>query len=77
VPARRNHVEAETVVTLTGAGVDASEQTGARRVERSSKWQLVERLKGVTEMALGDLAKEFGRPRAGAIIQLSWSASAT
>ncbi|NDD64903.1 MAG: primosomal protein N', partial [Acidobacteria bacterium] len=63
------NVEAETVVTLTRAGVDASEQTGARRVERSSKWQLVERLKGVTEMALGDLAKEFGRPRAGAIIR--------
>jgi len=63
------NIEAATVVTLTKAGADAWEQTGARMVGRSSKWQLIERLKDSTEMALGELAKQFGRPRAGAIIR--------
>ena len=63
------NVEGETTVALTDAGGAAWEQTGVRLVGRSTKWQVVERLRGQGAVELGDLAKHFGRPRAGAIVR--------
>lgn len=63
------NVEAEAMVAVTPAGREAWEKTGARMVERSSKWRLVRDLLDETEVPLKQLAKELGKPRAMAVVR--------
>ncbi|MFN6202949.1 MAG: primosomal protein N' [Acidobacteriota bacterium] len=63
------NVEAEAMVAVTPAGREAWEKTGARMVERSSKWRLVRDLLDETEVPLKQLAKDLGKARAMAVVR--------
>jgi primosomal protein N' (replication factor Y) len=69
------NIEAETTVTLTEAGraAWATRTTRAAASEKiaaqSTKWMVIGRLLDGVETLLKDLAKEYGKPKAAAVIR--------
>lgn len=63
------NVEGETMVALTEGGRSAWEAGGEQKAARSVRWQVVRRLLAAPEISMKELAREYGKPRAAAVVR--------